>query len=184
MVCVCSQEYIEADDSANRMGDRSKDEVLRRKGHLAMFISTKRQDLTWNRCEPSTPHVQWVIRIRMKTRSKHGSWFLRVDEMYEPRHADSACIHVVHILQHPTSHPTTRLTQDTMDDAVIENFSTLPMGQYGKSTYQSTHWLHQVNQGKREWDADRVWGVGSIAQLMIWNEAFCGEKTANTHVRK
>ena len=30
---------------------------------------------------------------------------------------DSACLHVVHILQHSTSHPTTRSTQETMVNA-------------------------------------------------------------------
>jgi len=30
---------------------------------------------------------------------------------------DSVCLHVVHILEHPTSRPTTRSTQDTMVDA-------------------------------------------------------------------
>jgi len=34
---------------------------------------------------------------------------------------DSACLHVVHILQHPTSCPTIRSTHDTMVNALIKN---------------------------------------------------------------
>jgi len=58
------------------------------------------------------------------------------------------CLHVVHILQHPTCHPTTRSTQYTMVNAPKKNPSPLPAGKYGKSMNHSTRRSHQANEGK------------------------------------
>jgi hypothetical protein len=51
---------------------------------------------------------------------------------------DAAFLHVVYFLQHPTSRPATRSTQDTMVNAPQKNLSSLPAGKYGKSTKLST----------------------------------------------
>jgi len=47
---------------------------------------------------------------------------------------DAAWLHVVHILQYPTTRPTTWSTQDTMVNAWEKNLSALAGGKYGKST--------------------------------------------------
>jgi hypothetical protein len=44
---------------------------------------------------------------------------------------DAAYLHIVHILQHPTSHLTTRSMQITMINDLKKNFSPLPACQYG-----------------------------------------------------
>ena len=50
---------------------------------------------------------------------------------------DAACLYVVHFLQHPTSRPMTRSTQDTMVNAPKKNRSPLEAGHYGQSTKHS-----------------------------------------------
>jgi len=50
---------------------------------------------------------------------------------------DAACLYVVHILQHPTSRPSTKSTQNAMVNALKKNLSPLPAGKYGKSTPRS-----------------------------------------------
>jgi len=50
----------------------------------------------------------------------------------------TACLYVVHILQHPTSHPTTRLIQDTMVNAPEMYLSPLLAGKYANSTLISS----------------------------------------------
>jgi len=72
---------------------------------------------------------------------------------------------VVHILQHPTSRPTTRSTHDTIVNAPKNNISPLPAGKYGKSTKQSTRRRHQANEGKSGMVAGRVRAVGALRSL-------------------
>ena len=47
---------------------------------------------------------------------------------------DAACLHIAHILQHPTSCPTRKSTQTTMVKTPKKSFSPVPAGIYGKST--------------------------------------------------
>jgi len=57
--------------------------------------------------------------------------------MINPTNLDmkyAACLHVVNILQHPTSPPTTRSTQDAMVNALKKNLPPLSAGKYGNST--------------------------------------------------
>ena len=61
---------------------------------------------------------------------------------------EAAYLYVVHILQHPTSCPSTKSTQNTMVNVPKKNPSPLPAGKYGKSTQRSTQRCHQANQGK------------------------------------
>jgi len=51
---------------------------------------------------------------------------------------DTACLNVVHVLQHPTSHPTTKSTQHTKVNARKKSLAPHPAGKYGKSTMRST----------------------------------------------
>jgi len=51
---------------------------------------------------------------------------------------DKACLHLGHIFQHPTSHPTTKSTQDAMVNVLKQNLLPLLGGKYGKPTLQST----------------------------------------------
>jgi len=59
---------------------------------------------------------------------------------------DSACLHVVRKLQHPTSRPTTRSTYKMMIKAPKTNLSPLPARKYGKSTKKSPYLCHQANE--------------------------------------
>jgi len=67
---------------------------------------------------------------------------------------DAAFLHVVHIMQHPTSRPSTLSTQNTMVNAPKKNLSLLPAGKYGKSMKRSTPQCHQVNEGMTGVDAE------------------------------
>jgi hypothetical protein len=72
---------------------------------------------------------------------------------------------VVHILQHPTSRPTTRSTHNTIVNASKKNLSPLPVGTYTKLTKNSTHGRHQPNEGKRDLEAERVRGLVALRSL-------------------
>jgi len=93
---------------------------------------------------------------------------------------DSACLHVVHILQHPTSRPTTRSTHDTMVNAQKMNFSPLPEGKYGKSTKKSTRRYHHANVGMSGLEADRVRALGALRSLRSKTK-LAAEKSQETH---
>jgi len=43
---------------------------------------------------------------------------------------DAACLHIVQILQYPTSCPTTKSIQTTIVNALKKNFSPHPVGKY------------------------------------------------------
>jgi hypothetical protein len=67
---------------------------------------------------------------------------------------DAAWLHIIQILQHPTSRPTTKSTQTTLVNALKKNFSPLPAGQYTNSNYQSTQRRHQANDGNSGLEAE------------------------------
>ena len=78
---------------------------------------------------------------------------------------DSACLHIVHILQHPTSRPTTKSTQTAMVNAPKKNFLPLPVGRYGKSTMWFTQRCHQANEGNTGLEAESVRALGALRSL-------------------
>jgi hypothetical protein len=78
---------------------------------------------------------------------------------------DEASFHIVHILQHPTSRPTTKYRQSTMVNAPTKNYSPLPACIYGKSKKPSTQRHHQPNQGMIGLDAERVRALGALRSL-------------------
>jgi len=78
---------------------------------------------------------------------------------------DAACLHIVHNLQHPTSRPTTKSTQTTTVNAPQTDCSTLPVGQYGKSTQRSTEQYYHANEGKSGLEAERVRALGALRSL-------------------
>ena len=78
---------------------------------------------------------------------------------------DAACLHIVHILQHPTSRPTTKSTQTTIVNAPNKIFSPLPAGKYDKSTKWSTQRHHQANECKPGLEAEGVRAIGALRSL-------------------
>jgi hypothetical protein len=78
---------------------------------------------------------------------------------------DAACLQIVHNLQHPTSHPTTKSTQTTMVNAPKMNFSPLLAGRYGKLTKPSTQRRHHANQGKSGLNAESDRALGALRSL-------------------
>jgi len=93
---------------------------------------------------------------------------------------DQACLHIVHILQHPTSRPTTRSGQTTMVNAPNDNVSPVPAGKYGKLTKRSTQRRHQANEGKSGLEAERVRAVGALGSLQS-KQKLAAEKQRETH---
>jgi len=75
---------------------------------------------------------------------------------------DPACLHVVHILQHPPSRPTVKTTQDTMVYSLKKKHVPLPAGKYSKLTMHSKWRCHQVNEAKRALETERVCGSGAL----------------------
>jgi len=78
---------------------------------------------------------------------------------------DAACLQVVHILQHPTSCPTTKSTQNTMVNVPQKNILALLVGDYGKSTKRSTNQPHQANQDKSSLETETVRAVGALRSV-------------------
>jgi hypothetical protein len=93
---------------------------------------------------------------------------------------DAACLHIVHILQHPTSRPT-KSTQTTMVNAPKKNFSPLWAGRYGKSTKRSTQRLHQANESKSGLEAERIRALGAWRSLRS-KMTLAAEKRRETHL--
>jgi len=93
---------------------------------------------------------------------------------------DEACLHIVHILQHPTSRPTTNSRQTTMVNAPKQHFSPLLAGKYGKSIMRSTQRRHQANEGQSGLEEERVRPVGALGSL--WSKKkLAAEKWRETH---
>jgi hypothetical protein len=78
---------------------------------------------------------------------------------------DAACLRIVHVLQHPTSGPTSQSTQHMMVNAMKTNFSRLPAGKFGKSTKRWTRQCHQANEGKSGLEAERVRALSALCTL-------------------
>jgi len=93
---------------------------------------------------------------------------------------DAACLHVVYILQYPTSCPTTSSTRDTMVNAPKKNLSPLPAGKYGKLTKKSTRRRHQANKGKSGLEAERVRALGALRSFRS-EKKLSVEKRRETH---
>jgi len=75
---------------------------------------------------------------------------------------DEAWLHIVHMLQHPTSCPTTKSRHTTMVNAPKKNFSPLPAGTYGTLTKRSTKRRHQANEGKSSLEEERVRALATL----------------------
>jgi hypothetical protein len=92
---------------------------------------------------------------------------------------DAACLHIVYILQHPTSRRT-KSTQTTMVNAPKKNFSPLPAGRYSKSTKCSTQRCLQANEGKSGLEAERIRALGALRSLRS-KKKLAAEKRRETH---
>jgi len=93
---------------------------------------------------------------------------------------DAACPHAVHILQHPTSHASMKLTQNTMVNALKKNLSPLPPAKHCKSTQRSTSQRHQANEGDSCLEAEWVRAVGALRSLGS-NKKLAAVKRWKTH---
>jgi len=93
---------------------------------------------------------------------------------------NAACLNIVHILQHPTSPPTTKSTQSTVVKAVKKSFLQLPAGKYGKSTKQSTQLRHQANEGNSHLEVEPVQALGALYSLRS-KKKLAAEKQRETH---
>jgi hypothetical protein len=177
--CDCLPGYIELNDSWYLMLNRNKKEILQWKGRLMIFVSTHCQYLTWNTYQLSSHNIQLALLFWQKCQSTHRFYYVQVVEMYNLDIKDSACLHVVHSLQHPISHPTTRTTQDKMGNAPKnKHFSTCggPLQQLNNEVHMSTsssEWRQEPHGGRTGTS------IGSIAQLPIYKESASGEKTGN-----
>jgi len=177
---VCFEGFIEVHDSWYLMVDRYKKETLRRKSHLVMFVSTHSRNLTWNRGKLSCQNIRLASLLQLKRRSNTDFALFELIKRTNLDKMDSACLPVVHILQHPTSHRTTRSTHDTLVNAPKKNFSPLLAGKEGKSTKKSTRRRHHANDSKSGLEADRVRALGALHSL--WCKKNCSaEKWQETY---
>jgi hypothetical protein len=92
---------------------------------------------------------------------------------------DAACLHIVHILQHPTSCPT-KATQITMVNAPRKIFSRLLEGRYGKSTKRSIQRRHHLKEGKSGLEEERIRALGALRSLRS-KMKLAAEKLRETH---
>jgi hypothetical protein len=93
---------------------------------------------------------------------------------------DAACLHIVHNLQHPTSHPTIKSTQTTLINAPKKIFSRLLAGSYGKSRMRSTQRRHQQNEGKSGLEAETIRALGALRSLRS-TKKLAAEMPRETH---
>jgi len=93
---------------------------------------------------------------------------------------DSACLHIVHNLQHLTSRLTTQSTQTTMVNAPKNNLLPLPAGRNRKSTERSTQRRHQAKEAKSSFEAERVRALGALRSLRS-KKRLTPEKQRETH---
>jgi len=93
---------------------------------------------------------------------------------------NKACLHLVHLLPHQTSCPTTKSTLPTMVNALIQNFSPHLAGKYGKATKQSTQRRHRADESKGGLHAGRVRAIGALRSL--WSKIkLAAKKRRETH---
>jgi len=94
---------------------------------------------------------------------------------------DATCLHIVHILQHPNSCPTTKSIPTTMGNALKKIFSPLPVGKYKKSTTHSAQCCHEGKEYKSSLGAERVQVFGALCRL--WSKKkLVAEKQRETHL--
>jgi hypothetical protein len=73
---------------------------------------------------------------------------------------EASYLHIVHILQHPTSCPTTMSTKTTMVNAQKKNFSQRLAGRNRKSTKLSIQQHYSVDEGQSGLGAERIGALG------------------------
>jgi len=78
---------------------------------------------------------------------------------------DTACLHEVHMLQHQTSCPTTKSTQNTIVNTPKANISPLLEGKYGKLTTRSTRRHYKANEDIRCFETENVWALRQYPKL-------------------
>jgi len=121
---------------------------------------------------------------------RHSSWFIDIQagdfalfKMSKRTNfdiKDAACLHIVHNLRHPTSHPTPKSAQTTIANAPKMNFLPLLAGRYGKSTKRSTQRHHHGNDGKSGLEAERVRALGALRSLRS-KKKLAAEKRRESH---
>ena len=135
------------------------------KGRMVMFVSYHPRDLTWNWLYQSSHTVLVTSLFSFWWRSKHWFCLFKLIKCTNIAIKDTACLHIVQILQDPTFRSTWKSTQTTMVNALKKNISPLPAGKYGKSTNQSRWRHHQANEGKSRFEAKQVRSLGALRSL-------------------
>jgi len=74
----------------------------------------------------------------------------------------AACLHTVHISQHPSSCPNNKVSTNYNGKCSEKNFLHLQAGTYGISPKRSTWRCHPTNEGKSSFDAGRVRALGAL----------------------
>jgi len=93
---------------------------------------------------------------------------------------DAACPQIVHNLQHPTSHLTTRSKQTAFVNAPKKNYSPLPAAKYGKLPTQCTQRRHQANEGNSGLETERVRALRALGSMQS-KKKLDAEKRRETH---
>jgi len=94
---------------------------------------------------------------------------------------NTACLHVVHNLEHPTSRLKTKSSQYTRVNAPKNNLSPIPVGKYGKPTTHSTGRHYQANEDTSGLEADTVRALEALCSLRS-NKKHLAENRWATHL--
>ena len=159
---------------------RYKKDILRQKGRLVMLVSRHCQDLTWITHSLSSHDVLLAWLFQIQWWSKRRFCLFKIIKPTNRDIKDAACLHVVHILQHPTSRPILRSTHDDMVYPLKKILAPLPGGKYGKWTKQFTRQCHQANTGNSGLEAERIRAVGPLRSLGS-KKKLSAEKRWQTH---
>jgi len=84
VLSLCLPGWIKVNGSQNHMFDGYKNDILRLKGPLVIFVSRHPRELTWNRQYKPSHVVQLALLFIMKWWSKHWFWFVPVNQAYQP----------------------------------------------------------------------------------------------------
>jgi len=130
-----------------------------------MFVSRNPWDPTCNRYQTSC-HDVWLALLFQCSDDQHADFALFTwIKLTNLDIKDAACHYVIHILQHPTSRPSTKSTDNTLVNAPKKNLSPLPAVKYCKSTKHPTKQHYHGNEGKTSLEVERVRALGALRSL-------------------
>jgi len=167
-------------DSWYLMFERYNKDILRRKGHLVMFVSRRGQDLTWITRQPSSNNVRLAWLFPMNWWSKRWFCFVQIDQTYQPWHKRCSLPQCGEYLATSNISPNNKVNRRYNGQcSKKEPFATSggQIQQIDKTFHKTT----SLSKRRQEWFGGRKdSSVGGIAQLKI-QKKLSVEKRRETH---